>query len=83
MLSPDSKIYFTFRTLIATVQMSPEDNDTTGEDSNRRRLERAFEIDLDGSTRDVATENLRRTIEAIGEERFEAFDANFDLEDFV
>lgn len=62
--------------------MQPEEDSTPAEDSNRRRIQRAFEIDLSDSTRDVATANLRRTIEAIGEDRFEELDSDLDLEDF-
>ncbi|MFP4626871.1 MAG: hypothetical protein ACOCQ7_01015 [Natronomonas sp.] len=62
--------------------MHPGDEPTTAEDANRRRIQRAFEIDLSDATRDVATTNLRRTIEAIGEDRFEELDSDLDLEDF-
>ena len=48
--------------------------------SDEPDYEGAFGIDTREITRRVANDNLRETIEAIGEEKFERFDASVDVE---
>ena len=51
----------------------------TGGDETTSEYETAYGIDMPSVTRAVTNENLRQTIEVIGEEKFERFDTTFDV----